>query len=129
MRSALLPQVALKGSRMGQEEAPASSPAPSSGDGFQSFGGRFFSRMPFFPVFGPSLPFYWNESYYPPAPPAPPVQPRYICTKSEDEEGNEKFLCEPERPVAPPPFVAPLNPFIQRQPVLFARPYGGRFFF
>lgn len=82
--------------------------------------------MPFFPVFGPSLPFYWNEAYYPPA---PPVQPRYICTKGEDEEGNEKFICEPERPALTPPVVAPLNPFLQPRPILFARPYGGRFFF
>lgn len=128
MRNGFLPQVALNGRRLGQGEAPAASPAHSQGDGFQGFGGRFFSRMPFFPVFGPSLPFYWNESYYP-APPAPPVQPRYICTKTEDKNGDDKFVCEPERPPAPPPFVAPFNPFLQRQPVLFARPYGGRFFF
>jgi hypothetical protein len=120
MRNGFLPQVALKGQRLGQGEVPAPSPAPSSGDGFNGFGGRFFSTMPFFPVFGPSLPFYWNQPYYPPA---PPVQPRYICTKGEDEEGNEKFVCEPERPAVP------LNPFLQQQPVLFARPYDGRFFF
>ena len=123
MRNGFLPQVSLKGSSLG--ETPAPSPAHSSGDGLHGFGGRFFSKMPFFPVFGPSLPFYWNQPY---PSPAPPVQPRYICTKGEDEDGDEKFICEPERPVVPPPFVAPFNPFLQRQPILFARPYAGRFF-
>lgn len=124
MRNGFLPKVALKGMRLGQDEAPA----PSSGDNFHGFGGRFVSRMPFFPVFGPSLPFYWNQPY---PTPAPPVQPRYICVKEEDEEGEEKFVCEPEqRPqYGPPPFVAPFNPFLRRQPIFYTRPYAGSFFF
>jgi hypothetical protein len=68
----------------------------------------------YYPQFyGPSLPFYWQQPFYPAAQPAP----RFICTKEEDEEGEEKFVCE----------VDPETSF-QRQPVLYVRPFVGRWF-
>mgnify|MGYP003575125798 CR=1 FL=1 len=90
--------------------APSPAPAPSGGDT-----GTPSGRFPFFPTFysQPSYPFYWNQPYlYPP--PAPP-QPRYICKKTEDEGGEERFICEPEVP--------------KQQPLLYVRPYSGSWFF
>lgn len=135
MREGFLPQVSLRGGRLGQngEPAPAPSPAPSggdSGDNGNDFNFQGFPRFPFFPTFynQPSYPFYWNQPYYPPVAPA---RPRYICTKEEDEEGEERFICEPETPPAPPvPTIRPVAPFFGARPSLFyVRPYAGSFFF
>ena len=120
MREGFLPQVTMRISRLGQGDpalspSPAPSPAPSSGDGADT--GDGFNRFPFFPTFfsGPSYPFYWNQPYF--YPPAEPARPRYICKKTEEEDGEERFICEPEQPAVP------------RQPVLYVRPYSGSFFF
>jgi hypothetical protein len=49
------------------------------------------------------------------------VPPRYICTK--DKEDEEKFVCEvdPETVQQPQQLV--------RQPVMYARPFAGNWFF
>jgi hypothetical protein len=119
-RQGFLPQVSVRlGQNGGPSPAaspgPSSSPAPSGGN--TSDTGTNFGRFPFFPTFfsGPSYPFYWNQPYF--YPPAEPARPRYICKKTEEEDGEERFICEPEQPAVP------------RQPVLYVRPYSGSFFF
>ena len=134
-REGFLPQITLRGVRLGQngEPAPAPSPAPSpspspapSGDGGDGGDGRgrFFPRFPFFPAFYnvPSVPFYWQQPY-----PVAPARPRYICKKTEDEEGEERFICEQETPPPAPP--APVASFYPRPSLFYVRPYVGSWFF
>lgn len=116
-RQGFLPQVAVRlGQNGGPAPAPSPAPAPAPSGGDTGDTGTNFGRFPFFPTFfsGPSYPFYWNQPYlYPP--PVPP-QPRYVCKKTEeDENGEERFICEPEVP--------------KRQPLLYVRPYSGSWFF
>jgi len=126
MREGFLPQVTMRISRLGQGDpapspSPAPSPAPSSGDGADT--GDGFNRFPFFPTFfsGPSYPYYYQQPYYPPA------RPRYICTRKEDDDGEERFICEPEE--APSAPVAPIAPYYPRTSVLYVRPFTGSWFY
>lgn len=124
-RRGFLPQVTMRISHLGQngDGAPAPSPAPSADSGDNANTGDGFNRFPFFPTFfaGPSYPYY-QQPYYPPA----PARPRYICKRTDDEDGDERFICEPETPPAPP---APIAPYYPRTPVLYVRPYGGSWYF
>lgn len=80
--------------------------------------GYGYNNYPY-PLYGPSLPFYWQQPFY--APSQPQVPPRYVCKK--DEEDEEKFVCEvdPETVQQPQQLV--------RQPVMYVRPFAGNWFF
>jgi len=66
-------------------------------------------------LYGPSLPFYW-QPFYPAV--QPQAAPKFICTKKEDEKGEEKFLCEVDPDSVPP-----------RQQMAYIRPFSGSWFF
>lgn len=66
------------------------------------------------PIYGPSLPFYWQTPFYSPQAQTPS---RFICTKKEDESGEEKFICE----------VDPES--VRQQGAMYVRPFTGSWFF